>query len=255
MHIKENTFRFFAQLARNNHTAWFDAHRREYRQQVRLPLLRLGEDLSPLLGALLPECEGPFKLSRINRDTRFSRDKTPYKTRMWLSFAHTGGPGEIFVAVNTEGCYVGVGLKGGKQADLAVWRQNIQGNAGIWQRYFHHLQQLMPIRLHIPACYKRQVITAAPASLQPLSQAKAVWFLTLPDSTCTTHCVHNCFIRLCRMAPIFLFMRAAPRDLSRRLSELGSALQPPDARTDGLWTTLQSPGQRIPGENNIDKGI
>jgi uncharacterized protein (TIGR02453 family) len=81
---------FFANLGRNNNKAWFEAHRQEFEDYLMLPLKGLVSDLSgPMLGidsefVTMPAVDRT--ISRIYRDTRFSRDKSPYKTCLWITF-------------------------------------------------------------------------------------------------------------------------------------------------------------------------
>jgi uncharacterized protein (TIGR02453 family) len=81
---------FFLGLAANNSKAYFEAHRRQYEQDVKAPMLAL-------LAALEPEF-GPARLSRPNRDIRFSHDKSPYKTNVYAD-ARSGG----YVALDADG--------------------------------------------------------------------------------------------------------------------------------------------------------
>src|SRR4051812_25033626 len=82
--------RFFKQLAAHNDKQWFEAHRSEYEQEVRAPMRELIEELDALFGKFAPEIGGDPKRSmfRINRDIRFSKDKSPYKTHAACWFHH-----------------------------------------------------------------------------------------------------------------------------------------------------------------------
>jgi uncharacterized protein (TIGR02453 family) len=80
---------FFIGLKLNNSKAYFDAHRKQYEEEVKAPML-----------ALLAELElefGRAKLSRPNRDIRFAADKSPYKTNIYAD-----SPGG-YVALDADG--------------------------------------------------------------------------------------------------------------------------------------------------------
>src|SRR5256885_13708782 len=81
---------FFRQLARHNENPWFEAHRDEYETEVRQPMRKLIEDLDTRFAEFAPEIGGDSKRSmfRINRDIRFSKDKSPYKTHAACWFHH-----------------------------------------------------------------------------------------------------------------------------------------------------------------------
>ena len=84
------TLRFFKQLAANNNKEWFEAHRDDYENNVRAPMRELIEELDVRFARFAPEIGGDPKRSmfRINRDIRFSKDKSPYKTNAGCWFHH-----------------------------------------------------------------------------------------------------------------------------------------------------------------------
>lgn len=104
------TFRFFKDLGRNNSKAWMDANRERYQSIIVQSFRRLLEQLSQDVLKLNSRFDvsgrtGP-NFSRINRDIRFARDKTPYKTQMYLKFsvpAPAGGEtGQLYVGLSTD---------------------------------------------------------------------------------------------------------------------------------------------------------
>lgn len=84
--------RFFRQLRRNNNRDWFLAHKDVFEQKVKLPMVGLVRALAGEVRKFAPEIETePSKaIYRIYRDTRFSRDKSPYKTQIAASFNQRG---------------------------------------------------------------------------------------------------------------------------------------------------------------------
>src|SRR5258708_18717867 len=81
-------FRFFKELGRNNRKVWMDANRERYRQVVVQPFRHLLEELAPAVLQLDSRFDTSGRtgtnFSRINRDIRFAKDKTLYKTQMYL---------------------------------------------------------------------------------------------------------------------------------------------------------------------------
>src|SRR5260370_41801786 len=104
--ITRETFRFFRNLERNNRTEWLEANRDRYKQSVVQPLRMLCEELTPNVLRLNPhfDCRGRTgaNFSRINRDTRFANDKTPYLTQINLKytvpFAREDETGQLYLA-------------------------------------------------------------------------------------------------------------------------------------------------------------
>src|SRR5438270_9704778 len=82
MPFTKRALSFFRELTRHNEKPWFEAHRYEYESEVRQPMRELIEDLDTRFAGFAPEIGGDPKRSmfRINRDIRFSKDKSPYKT-------------------------------------------------------------------------------------------------------------------------------------------------------------------------------
>lgn len=81
---------FLRDLGRNNNKPWFEAHREVYETALREPMKALVEALDARLAGFAPEIVGNPKRSmfRINRDIRFSADKSPYKTNAGIWFYH-----------------------------------------------------------------------------------------------------------------------------------------------------------------------
>ena len=79
---------FFRRLGENNNKEWFEAHRREFETVLLTPLRALAAELSAFMLVLDPllQVEPSRIISRIHRDTRFSRNKSPYKTNLWFTF-------------------------------------------------------------------------------------------------------------------------------------------------------------------------
>ena len=116
-------FQFLRGLAKNNNKAWFESHRAEYEREVREPMRDLIGEMNARLAKFAPEIGGDPKRSmfRINRDIRFSKDKSPYKTHAACWFNHrrastrvgaeaeTGSAGFYF-HLQPGKCFVGGGV-------------------------------------------------------------------------------------------------------------------------------------------------
>ncbi|HTP12223.1 MAG TPA: DUF2461 domain-containing protein [Bacteroidota bacterium] len=105
--------RFLKRLKRNNNRTWFEAHKHEYEEYLKLPMQSFIFSLQPSFQTFAPEFDLSPKRSifRIYRDVRFSNDKTPYKTHIAAHFVLRGKekglvgsgyyfhiePGEVFI--------------------------------------------------------------------------------------------------------------------------------------------------------------
>jgi uncharacterized protein (TIGR02453 family) len=96
--FSKEIFQFFRELDRNNKKVWMDSNRERYQETVVLPFRRLCEELSPAILKLDPRFDALGRrganFSRINRDIRFAKDKTPYHLHMYLKFT-VPLPGEM----------------------------------------------------------------------------------------------------------------------------------------------------------------
>ena len=125
----KDTFDFFRQLARNNKKIWMDANRERYQESVVRPLRRLLEELTPAILDLDDRFDVSGRtganFSRINRDIRFAKDKTPYKSQMYLKFqqpsVHDGETGQLYAGISSETVTAGFRLySGGKRKESAI---------------------------------------------------------------------------------------------------------------------------------------
>ena len=128
------TLRFLRGLKRNNRREWFNAHRAQYEAHVRQPMTAIGERLANDLRAFAPALVASPKVSmyRIYRDTRFSENKTPYKTHVAAVFPTRGllkheGAGAYF-HISPDGVWVGGGMYSPEPAQLHVVREHIASN-------------------------------------------------------------------------------------------------------------------------------
>ena len=128
--VTRETFRFFRDLARNNRTQWMESNRDRYKQCVVQPLRALCEELAPTLLKLDSRFDTSGRtganLSRINRDIRFAKDKTPYRTGMYVKFSAPfpgdGETGQLYVGISAKTVTCGFRIYAGskrKEAALA----------------------------------------------------------------------------------------------------------------------------------------
>ena len=87
---------FLQQIRGHNNREWFLAHKADYEAHVRQPFQRLLTDLQPAVMAISPQYRSDPRpvggsMFRIQRDTRFSPDKTPYKIHAAIQLRHAQG--------------------------------------------------------------------------------------------------------------------------------------------------------------------
>lgn len=106
---------FLRKLKRNNNREWFHARKSEYEEFVKFPMQSLIASLAPVMQEYAPELDVNPKRSlfRIYRDTRFSSDKTPYKTHVAAIFTPKNGDKEaagMYLHIEPGEIYLGGGM-------------------------------------------------------------------------------------------------------------------------------------------------
>lgn len=145
-YFSDKSFRFLRALARNNERRWFHAHKADYDAHVREPFQRLLGDLQPALAAISPHYRADPKavggsLFRIQRDTRYAYDKTPYKSWQGARLFHyrrreLAAP-SFYLHLEPGASFVGAGLWHPETHTQRRVRQFIFDNPSAWQAAAH----------------------------------------------------------------------------------------------------------------------
>lgn len=123
------SFQFFRELAENNNKPWFDRNRERYESYVVGVFRSLLATLEPFLLELNPNFETAGKtnrnLSRINRDIRFSKDKSPYKHNYYLYVfdqrRERDADGRLYVGLTADCLTVGF-------ATYGSWKRGVKSS-------------------------------------------------------------------------------------------------------------------------------
>ena len=115
----EECQRFFIGLELDNSKRYFEANRQTYEKSVRGPMVALFESLEPQFG--------PGKVFRANRDIRFSKDKSPYKTNIagWAGMEGSGG----YISLDARGLTAAAGRYELTPAQLTKYRKRVAAEA------------------------------------------------------------------------------------------------------------------------------
>ena len=144
------SFDFLHKLTVNNDREWFKANQQQYEDQVRTPALNFIEamqgpilSMSPRFTAVAKKVGG--SLMRPQRDSRFSKDKTPYKTNIGIQFRHfqakdIHAPG-FYVHIANDECFIAAGIWHPESKALNAIRHCIDENPNAYQKALHELSQ------------------------------------------------------------------------------------------------------------------
>jgi uncharacterized protein (TIGR02453 family) len=131
---------FLRSLKRHNDREWFRAHREVYDADVRAPMIAIIEQLAVDFRLFAPELVASPRASlyRIYRDTRFSEDKSPFKTHVaavfpWRGLAKHEGGG-LYFHVSPSEVWIGGGMYAPPPPQLARVREHIATNVRRFRR-------------------------------------------------------------------------------------------------------------------------
>ena len=141
--FKSDTMKFLTELAVNNNRDWFAENKHRYESSVVDPafafIIAMGAELAKISDHFeaIPKKQGG-SLMRVYRDTRFSKDKTPYKTNIGIQFRHEAGrdvhaPG-YYMHIDPKDVFVGAGLWRPEPAALAGIRERITDKSDDWKK-------------------------------------------------------------------------------------------------------------------------
>lgn len=162
--FEPSLFQFLDELADHNERPWFQANQARYERDVLEPSLAFIRAFGPHLQKISPYFVASDRrvggsLMRVYRDTRFGRDKTPYKTNVGIQFRHEFGrdvhaPG-FYVHLAPGECFLALGTWRPDREALALIRQAIVEHPDRWkrardQRLFRARFQLDGDRLKTP---------------------------------------------------------------------------------------------------------
>lgn len=137
---------FMLQIRLNNNKEFMASHRSDYERTMKQPYYQLIEALTPLMLRIDPDMEvKPHKvLSRIFRDTRFSKDKSPYRDHHWLAFRRAGEPKEtaamFWFEIKLESLSWGLGFWGENRPAMDIFRRRLISHPDDWLSLVDTLQ-------------------------------------------------------------------------------------------------------------------
>jgi len=143
MHFEKKTIKFLRELKKNNDREWFKANKTRYEEDVLDVALHFIKSMQDPLAEFAPHFTAlPTRiggsLMRVYRDTRFSKNKLPYKTNIGIQFRHENArdvhaPG-YYVHIDPDEVFIGVGMWRPDSEPLRQIRERIAVRSGEWQR-------------------------------------------------------------------------------------------------------------------------
>ena len=168
------TIDFLWELRMNNSKEWMEANRDRYKAVLKEPFDRLAEELAALSPTFCGEA-ARCSISRINRDIRYSKDKSPYRANRWVVLYDAKYRGtewkehpSFYFELLPEGYSHGLGMWCAMPAYLTAYRKKIESNPAAFERLAKKAEKDPLFRLQGEE-YKK----IKNESLDPLSQ---IWY-------------------------------------------------------------------------------
>lgn len=180
----KETFVFLRSLEKNNNKKWFDQHKNDYHNFLLNPLKNLVSDLSGFMLTIDPYFEvSPAvnrTISRIYRDTRFTKDKSPYKTTAWITFKRPKKDWKdspaYFLELSPYSYRFGMGLYNASPNTMRGFRDAIDDKVDDFLQAisFYPKQKMFKIEGNQ---YKRVINQHQPADIQEWYQRKNLYIV------------------------------------------------------------------------------
>lgn len=214
---------FLRGLEKNNNKQWFDENRKDYESGLLEPakafVVAMGERLRAISPGIVAEPKVNGSLFRINRDTRFSKDKSPYKTNIGIFFWE-GGPKKMestgfYFHLQPEVLMCGVGMPMFPKGLIETYREAvIDEKLGAKLRaviedlgpaYNGHPDRRMPIEAYkrVPRGYDPEHPNAELLKLKGLHAGLET---PIPSELHSAKLVDHCFERFQHLAPLHFWL-------------------------------------------------
>ena len=184
--FSHDTLNFLNELSLNNNKSWFEQNRDRYKSAVVSPFIELAESLTETMKKIDPEFElRPEKIiSRINRDVRFSKDKSPYKRNVWISYKRPlrewADAPTFFFELTPYSYRYGMGFYMASKATMDIFRSEITKRTDEFMKIASAISRYGIFSVEGES-YKRRIENELPEKLQEWYQKKDLYLMTTRD--------------------------------------------------------------------------
>ena len=210
----DETFEFFMAIRFNNNRMFFQSNHDWYMRAVREPCLALADALADVVEKMDPDLDRrPNKaLSRINRDIRYTRDKSPYRDFLWLAFRRSGEERKttlgVYVDVRDTAVSYGMGVYMENRSLMNAVRAYIEKSPAVF------LEAYLPVKdeftLFVEPNRRIKAPEGMPEALIPWYTAKNFYLekeITDYDLICSSELVKEIEEGYMRLKPLYEIIR------------------------------------------------
>lgn len=160
-YFSEEALRFLRGLKRNNRRNWFEPRREVFEREIKQPMLALIERITEGMADYAPGFMRPASkcLFRIYRDTRFSADKSPYKTHLGAWWARNGlvktSGGGYYIHIGSGEFVIAAGAYMPEKDQMLAIRRHLLEHHAEWKRIIGNRALLRAFSVHDPMALAR----------------------------------------------------------------------------------------------------
>jgi uncharacterized protein (TIGR02453 family) len=212
------TLKFLRGLKANNNKAWFQSHREDYDAYVLGPLRNLVVDLGDFMLDIDPRFEimpaVNKTISRIYRDTRFSKDKSPFRSTVWITFKNqnknwTTCVCGYFFEVSVDSYRYGMGFYDAAPAIMSRFREMIDENPKEFMKAISFFANQRTFVLEGEK-YKRIINKGKPEKIQHWYQRKSMYLVCnrkIDDALFSGKLVDDLIFGFNMIAPLYHYLQ------------------------------------------------
>jgi len=182
--FSKTSISFLKELKKNNNKMWFLEHKQDYENLLLEPMKSLVTDLGHMMLSIDEDFEiRPSinkTISRIHRDTRFSHNKTPYKTAMWLTFKRPKSYWQeapaYYFEISPNGYRFGMGFYAATPKTMKKFRELIDEKPEEFKKAISFFKKQKIFTLEGDK-YKRTIDETKPKEIQEWYQRKSFYLM------------------------------------------------------------------------------
>jgi uncharacterized protein (TIGR02453 family) len=216
--FSQGTLKFLKSLKANNNKVWFEKHRADYQKYVLEPLRNLVTDLGEFMLHIDPRFEiTPTinkTISRIYRDTRFSKDKSPFRSSVWITFKNrnknwTTLASGYFFELSVNSYRYGMGFYNAAPAIMSKFREMIDENPKEFLKAISFFDKQNEFILEGEK-YKRILDKSKPEKIQNWYQRKNMYLVCnrkIDDALFSHKLVDDLIVGFKMIAPLYHYLQ------------------------------------------------
>lgn len=220
-------FRFLFEIGFNNNTEWFELNRNRYKKFVQQPMRQLAAELMPTALDIDPNFNTSLNatVSRIRRDTRFTRDKSPYRNHVWIGYRYPktriSEGCTLWFEITPQGYDYGAGFYSADSAMMERYRKRLTSDPAGFLALAEELEAAG--FTYAADAYKKQHFPDAPERIRPYINVRSfAWEKSVSgvaDLIAPSGILDRLRSEFTLLAPMYRYINSIANEVSSELTE------------------------------------